>query len=154
MAAQTKPIENELVITRLFDAPRDLVFRVWADPRHAVKWFGPIEYPATDIKIDARPGGSWRAWLTHENGTELRVGGTYREIVPPERLVFTFTWEEDGERGLETVVTITFAEQKGKTLMTFRQSPFRSDEQRDGHNYGWNSAFDRLDAHLAKRTEA
>ena len=100
--------------------------------------------------MDLRPGGRWRSCLrSTETGTDLWVGGVYREIVPPERLVFTFAWEEEGERGLETLVTITFAERDGKTHMTFRQTPFQSDSERDGHRGGWTSAFDRLDDLLA-----
>jgi uncharacterized protein YndB with AHSA1/START domain len=79
-----------------------------------------------------------------------RIAGVFREIVAPERLVFTFAWDEEGERGLETLVTITFAEQNGKTLMTFRQIPFQSAEERDGHRGGWTSAFDRFDEELSQ----
>jgi len=74
----------------------------------------------------------------------------FREVVPPERLVFTFAWEEEGERGIENLVTITFDGQNGKTLMTFRQAPFQSDAERDGHRGGWTSAFDRLDENLLR----
>jgi uncharacterized protein YndB with AHSA1/START domain len=144
--AATKPsAENELIITRVFDAPRKLVFEVWTDPRHLKNWFGPKDYPAVQMKADIRPGGTWRACLKSTGSDpDLWVGGVYREIAAPERLVFTFAWEEEGERGLETVVTITFAEENTKTRMTLRQAPFRSVEERDGHVYGWSSALDRL----------
>ena len=67
------------------------------------------------VSVDVRPGGRWRGCLrSTETGNDLRLGGVYREVVPPERLVFTFAWEEEGERGLETVVTITFAERGGR----------------------------------------
>ena len=100
--------------------------------------------------MDVRPGGRWRGCLrSTETGNDLWLGGVYREIVPPERLVFTFAWEEEGERGLETLVTITFAERGGKTHMTFRQTPFQSGGERDGHRGGWTSTFDRLDDLLA-----
>ena len=81
-------------------------------------------------------------------GEELRLGGVFREIVPPERVVLTFAWEEEGERGLETLVTVTFAERDGKTEMTFRQTPFQSVEERDGHRGGWSSSFDRLQEYV------
>ena len=144
--ANTRPsAENELVITRVFDAPRALVFKVWTDSRHLKNWFGPKDYPAVQMKADIRPGGAWRACLKSAGSDpDLWVGGVYREIVAPERLVFTFAWEEEGERGLETVVTLTFAAENGKTRMTLHQAPFLSTEQRDGHSYGWNSSFDRL----------
>ena len=137
---------RELRIERVFNAPRELVFKAWTDPEHIRKWFGPRHHPAIHLSADIRPGGRWRSCLrSPETGNELWVGGVYREIVPPERLVFTFAWEEEGERGLETVVSITFAERNGKTHMTFRQIPFQSDGERDGHREGWTSTFDRLD---------
>jgi uncharacterized protein YndB with AHSA1/START domain len=78
--------------------------------------------------------------------------GVFREVVPPERLVFTFVWEEEGERGVENLVTITFAEEAGKTRLTLWQTPFQSVAERDGHSHGWNSTFDRLEDHLAGGT--
>jgi uncharacterized protein YndB with AHSA1/START domain len=141
---------RELRIERVFNAPRSLVFAAWTELEHARQWFGPKDYPCTQMTIDVRPGGRWRSCLTSlETGEQLWVGGVYREIVPPERLVFTFAWEEEGERGLETVVEITLTERDGKTHMVLRQTPFQSDGERDGHRGGWGSAFDRLDDLLA-----
>src|SRR5688572_18163669 len=155
MSASASPIllpaERVLIITRLFNAPRELVFKAWTNPDHARHWWGPSHHPATHIEMDARPGGTWRARLeSPETGEELWHHGVFREVVAPERLAFTFVWEEEGERGLETLVTITFADQDGKTLMTFRHEPFQSTAERDGHNGGWNSTFDRLVEHLAQ----
>ncbi len=155
MAEQNTPIveptERELVVTRVLDAPRELVFKAWTDARLAKNWWGPRDYPATELEMDARPGGVWRGRLRSvESGQELPLGGVFREVVAPERLVFTFAWEEEGERGLETLVTVTFAEEGGKTRMTFRQVPFQSVEERDGHRGGWSSSFDRLAEYVAQ----
>jgi uncharacterized protein YndB with AHSA1/START domain len=143
--------DRTLVIRRVFDAPRALVFRLWTDPNHALRFWGPAEYPGVHLEMDVRPGGTWRGCLRNNEGHELRHHGVFREVAEPERLSFTFQWEEEGERGLETLVTITFAEQGGKTLMTFRQAPFVSIAERDSHNGGWSSMFDRLDALLGQR---
>src|SRR5262245_4135406 len=117
--------EHGLVIRRLIDAPRALVFEMWTDPRHAAQWWGPRDHPATHIAMDARPGGAWRHCLRSiETGAELWQSGVFREVVPPDRLVFTFAWDEDGARGLDTLVTVTFAEENGKTLLTMHQAPF------------------------------
>jgi uncharacterized protein YndB with AHSA1/START domain len=141
--------ERELVIIRTFDAPRELVFKVFTDPRHAINWWGPSDYPVTQMEIDAWPGGRWRHCLTAaKDGRKLWQGGVFQEVVAPALLSFTFAWEEEGERGLETLVTITFADEDGKTRMMIRQTPFRSTNERDGHRRGWNSSFDRLVAHL------
>ena len=143
--------EPSLTITRVFAAPRALVFRLFSDPDHAVRWWGPKDHPATHVELDPRPGGAWRACLRSvETGEELWQRGVVREVVAPERLAFTFAWEGDLNGGLDTLVTITFEEQDGQTRMTMRQAPFRSAETRDGHDEGWNSAFDRLDAYLAR----
>lgn len=143
--------DPELVITRIFNASRELVYKAWTDPRHARNWWGPIDYPARELEMDVRPGGSWWGCLQSTDGKkDLWQGGVFREVVPPARLVFTFAWEEDGERGLETLVTIEFSEQGGKTRMDFHQAPFKSVEQHDGHRYGWTSTFDRLVQHLAQ----
>jgi uncharacterized protein YndB with AHSA1/START domain len=107
--------------------------------------WGPRDYPATYLDMDVRRGGAWRCCLrSTETGKELWQGGVFRDVAPPDRLEFTFSWDEEGERGLETLVTVTFIEQDGKTLMTFRHAPFQSIKERDGHQGGWTSTFDRL----------
>jgi uncharacterized protein YndB with AHSA1/START domain len=145
-----EPAERVLVITRVFDAPRALVFKAWTDPRHARKWWGPRDYPVDHLEMGVRPGGVWRGCLRgKENGKELWQGGVFREVVEPDRLVFTFAWDQEGERGLETLVTVTFADAGGKTRMTFHHAPFQSIEERDGHQGGWTSTFDRLEEYMA-----
>ena len=145
------PAELTLVITRVFDAPRELVFKAWTDKQHAMMWWGPKHHPATQVDMDVRPGGRWRHCLKSvETGKDLWHRGSFLEVVPPERLVFTFAWEEAGKRGLETLVTVKFEELGGQTRMTLHQTPFQSLGERDGHGEGWSSAFDRLEEHLTK----
>jgi uncharacterized protein YndB with AHSA1/START domain len=138
--------DRELLIMRVFDAPRELVFEAWTKPEHLMKWWGPAEYPASSITADVRPGGRWRHSLRSvDDGSMLWHEGEFREVVPPERLVFTFAWDGDNE----TIVTVTFENQGGKTLMTFHQAPFDSVTTRDSHIEGWKSCFDRLEGHLS-----
>lgn len=136
----------ELSITRIFDAPRERVFRAWTDPRMLAHWMGPRTFTASIDQLELRVGGAWRFLLTSDDGSRrLWQGGVYREIVPPERLVYTFAWEgPDGRLRHETVVTITFVEQNGKTRMDFHQARFETVESRNGHGQGWASALDRL----------
>jgi uncharacterized protein YndB with AHSA1/START domain len=149
-APATKPTaQHELVITRTFDAPRALVFKAWSAGEHMVRWLGPKDYTAPHCTMDFRPGGGYRACICSPEGKEYWMRGIYREIAEPERIVFTFSWEEEGERGRENLVTITFAEQANKTHMTFRQAFFESVSERDSHNGGWTSCFDRLAQYLA-----
>jgi uncharacterized protein YndB with AHSA1/START domain len=140
------PTERALKLSRIFDAPRELVWAAWTDQEHARHWWGPRHHPSTHVEIDPRVGGKWRICLTGvADGRQLWHGGVFREVVKNERLVFTFKWDEAGERGEENLVTITFADEGGKTRMTFRQEPFASADEREGHGEGWSSAFDRLD---------
>ena len=144
--------DRELVLTRVFDAPAALVFKFWTDPSHLMRWWGPRVHPVAHIEMDVRPGGQWRGCLRSIDGREeLWQRGTFREVEPPHRLAFTFAWEEAGERGLETLVTVTFAEEGGKTRMTLRQTPFQSLAERDGHDAGWSSCFDRLEDYLVEK---
>lgn len=143
--------EHELTITRVFDAPRELVFAAWTDPDHLAGWWGPTGFTATSCTVRLTEGGQWRTRISDGAGTEMWASGVYREIVHPERLVFTFAWDEpDGSRGHDTVVTVTFADRDGKTEMTFHQAVFRTVEARDNHESGWAETFADLVDHLGE----
>ena len=142
----------ELHITRLIDAPRDLVFQAWTDPEMACKWGGPVGFTAKPEPGPAAAAGvAWRTYLASDDGRiALWQSGIYREVVAPERLVFSFAWEDDdGRPEHETLVTITFAEHAGKTEMSFHQSAVASKQSRDNHTRGWSSAFECLDDFVA-----
>jgi uncharacterized protein YndB with AHSA1/START domain len=144
--ASLKPSTRELVVTRVLEAPRERVFQAWTDPVRAVRWWGPKWHPAIFLEMDVRVGGAWRGKLRSvTDGSVLGHRGVFREIVEPSLLSFTFAWDEEGERGLETLVTLMFEDLGGKTRLTLSQSPFQSLAERDGHGEGWNSALDRLD---------
>jgi uncharacterized protein YndB with AHSA1/START domain len=142
---------HTLVIKREFDAPRDLVFRAWTEPRHLIHWYGPAGFTVTHAERDARPGGAWRSCMRSPEGADHWVGGVYREVVPPERLVFTHVWESPGHAiGHETICTVELSDAgTRRTAMVFRQDHIESEASRDGHAGGWGGAFDRLEA-LAK----
>jgi len=154
--ARTNPAataaEHELVITRVFDAPRDLVFQCWTEPEHLQHWQGaPRGFTVTTQESDIRPGGFFRICMRSPEGVNHWLRGDYREILKPERIVFTHVWQDaDGESGKETLVTIALMEHDGKTELTLRQTGFQSVESRDGHGYGWTSAFDVLTDYLAQ----
>lgn len=139
----------EFTITRVFDAPRELVFRAWTDPEMMKQWAAPRGFTITHHTGEARPGGAWRCCMRTPEGADLWLGGSYREIVPPGRLVFTHGWDE--ENGHETLVTVTFADFGGKTLLTLHQEAFKSPESRDGHEAGWGECLDILAELLAGR---
>ncbi len=142
--------DRELVITRVFDAPRELVFKAWTDPEHVANWWGPHGFTVTSIEMDVRPGGKWRKCMRSPAGKEYWRHGVYQEVVEPERLVFTYFSDDlHSDPGHEMVVTITFAEQGGKTMMIFRQAEFLSVAERDAHRGGWTESIERCAVYLA-----
>ena len=147
----TKPRlgDDELLITRTFDAPVALVFRIWAEREHMIRWLGPKGFTCTSLELDFRPGGRWRACIVSEEYGESWMGGHYREIEQEKRIVYTFACEDGPDQpGVETLVTVTFTEQDGKTVQAFHQAPFTRVEARDSHIGGWNECFDREQAYV------
>ena len=141
--------DRRLVITRILDAPRELVFKVWTQPEHVVRWIGPTGFTSPSCEMEVRPGGAYRTLIRSPEGKDHWMRGVYREVVEPERLVLTFAWEdEDGNPGHETLVTVGFADHGGKTRLTFQQAVFKAVEDRDSHQNGWSQCFDRLAAYL------
>ena len=141
---------SDLTITRVFDAPRDVVFKAWTDSAPSNDWSAPRGFTVAAFEADLRPGGAWRLRMRTPEGKDLWVGGIYREIDPPERIVSTHAWQNpDGTSGHETLMTVTLAARGDRTEMTFRQTGFETDEDRDGHRAGWSECFDRLEEHLA-----
>jgi uncharacterized protein YndB with AHSA1/START domain len=143
--------EEVLEITRTFDAPRELVFRLWSSPEHIARWWGPETCWLETIEMDFRECGAWRYWMRNGNGLDHWIGGTYRRIEPPGRLTFTYTNKYDGH---EMDVDIVFKDIGGKTEMHFRQEAFRNVGERDGHREGWSSSLDLLAGYLAKLDRA
>ena len=140
-----------LEITRVFDAPRDLVFSMWSNPDHVRRWWHPSGFTTPAFEMDFREGGRYR-YCIRNGTTDSWAEGVYREISVPERLVFTFRWDSgDAVHGADTLVTVTFKAQGDKTLMTFRQEPFASLERRDAHAVGWGQVLDSLAEFIATR---
>jgi uncharacterized protein YndB with AHSA1/START domain len=149
-SAAAPTAERELTIRRTFDAPRALVFRVWTEPQHLARWSCPQGFTMIENRGDLRVGGAFSACMRSPEGSDHRLRGVYREIVAPERLVFTHAWvDANGTPGPETLVTVTLAERNGRTEMTFHQGIFDSVAARDGHQHGWTSCFERLAELLA-----
>jgi len=137
-----------LVITRILDAPRALVFKVWSQPEHLVRWWGPKGFSLPSCKMEFHEGGSFRCLMRSPEATEHRMHGVYREIVAPEKISFTWCWiDEAGNAGHETLVTVTL-EEHGKdgaqTRLTLHHAVFESENARNLHGIGWSESFDRL----------
>jgi uncharacterized protein YndB with AHSA1/START domain len=145
----TTPSDREIVMTRVFDAPRDLVFEAHTSCEHMSNWWGPRKYDIASCEMDFRPGGKWR--IVHRApGEEHGFHGEFREIVPPERIVWTFEYE--GAPGQIAVETLTLEERDGKTTLIAR-SDAGSKEARDavletGMAEGAEETWDRLAEYL------
>jgi len=145
MSASSGMTDRDLVVTRLIDAPRPLVFKAWTDPVRIARWWGPKGFVTVDYDMDIRPGGSYRFRMRSPEGTDHRKRGVYREIVEPERIVFTFAWEQpDGRLGLETLITVTLEAEGAKTRLTLHQTGFDTIAWRDDHQIGWTSCLERF----------
>src|SRR5271166_4349847 len=145
IGAASTLVDRELVITRIFDAPRELVFKAWTEPERAVRWWGPQGFTTAYCEMDIRPGGIYRVCMRSPEGTEHRQRGVCREIVAPERIVFTFAWEDaDGKPGHELLTTVTFAEHGTGTKLTLHQAVFQTAEACQSHRGGWTSCLERF----------
>lgn len=151
MAANASASTSELAITRIFEAPRRMVFRAWTDPEQMGRWAAPRGFTRGEASSDVRVGGAYRACIRSPEGEDHWVHGEYREIVEPERLVMTHGWlDEQGRPGHMTLVTVTFEELGPRTTrMNFLQTGFDSVASRDGHDQGWTSSFEQLVEMLA-----
>ena len=164
----TQPQKREFVASRAFDVPRDFMFKVWTDPAHMQRWWGPKGVKVTHSKMDLSPGGVYHYCMRTPDGQDMWGIFVYREIVKPERIVFvnSFSNEQGGLTHhpmmrtwpLEMLSTITFTEQGGKTTVTVRWLPLNSTHEEvktfmggfDSMKKGWGGTFDQLGEYLAK----
>lgn len=165
--SQSVASDQILEITRIFDAPRQLVFEAWTHPQHMMQWWGPRGFTCPVCRIDLRPGGIAHSCMRSPEGLDYWSKGVYQEVVEPERLVCTdcFSDEEgnivDPEHyGMnpdwprEALITVNFAEEKGgKTKVTLQHSPIPPGNDRDMCRQGWNESLDKLAEYLAATAE-
>jgi uncharacterized protein YndB with AHSA1/START domain len=141
-----------LTITRVFDAPRHRVWREWTEPERFADWFGgsAAEVPVSTVSMDVRPGGSWRATMFADPGRrEIHWKGEYREVIEPERLVFTVSDQPEPDAyELVTVVLTDLGD--GRTEMLVEQRGGMTPEQYERTGQGWGTFFDRMAEHLAE----
>ncbi len=148
-------MEPEVAFTRVFGAPRRTVFEAWIDPRHVARWWGPHGFTNPVCELDVRPGGAIRIDMRGPDGTVYPMTGEYREIVEPERLVFTSAaLDGDGKPLFEVLNTVTFTERGGTTTQTSHARVVRSTAGAApylaGMEAGWTQTLDRLEAYLAR----
>jgi uncharacterized protein YndB with AHSA1/START domain len=149
---------RSIIGTRMFDAPRDLVFSVWTDPKHLAQWWGPNGFTTTTSSFDMRPGGMWRFVMHGPDGRDYQNRIIFEEIAPPTRIVYRHGGDEDVEP-VRFTTTVTFQDLGSKTRITMRLD-FSSAAERDrvnreyGADQGLAQTLTRLEQHVVKMTEA
>src|SRR5665647_212151 len=155
---QQKNETNEFTITRIFNAPRQLVWKVWTEPEHVMRWWGPKAFTTPVCKIDLRVGGKYLNAMRSPEGKDFWSTGVYREIIPFERIVATDSFADEkgtvvpasyygmaGDWPKELLVTVTFEEQKGRTMFTLRHEGIPPGQMSDLTKSGWSESFDKLE---------
>jgi uncharacterized protein YndB with AHSA1/START domain len=153
----TEPGQQAVVVTRVFDAPRELVWKAWTHPEHVMRWWGPQDFTSPRCEIDLRVGGKYLNCMRSPDGQDNCTTGVYREIVPFERLVYTDSpadaegtvvppshYGMPADTKMEALVTVTFEDHAGKTKMTLTHAGLPAGEISDMAVRVWNQAFDKL----------
>jgi len=138
-----------LTLKRRLNAPPAKVYAAWTDPQKIARWFGPssVKAGSEQADIDARIGGRYRVGFDTEDGEHHEVGGVYREVVPDERLVFSWAWHSTPER--ESLVTVSLKPDGDGTLLTLHHEQLFDQAARDGHARGWIGTLDKLEKYIA-----
>ena len=146
-----------ITVTRTLDAPRDVVFEAWTNPKQLAQWWGPHHFTNPRCEFDARPGGAIHIDMRGPDGTLYPMKGTVKEIAKPERLVFTSVALDDkGETLFEVLITATFSERNGRTTVTVDARAVRvvapeAAQMLAGMEEGWTQSLERLDQYVAGR---
>jgi len=149
MATPQSQPQNALQLRRTFAAPRERVFRAWTDAREFALWFHPTTDHTTVISsLNLKVGGTYSLEMHHKNGDVHKLSGTYQQIKPPEKLVFTWRWATDPP-GQETLVSLDFLDLGNATEIVLSHGQFPDAATRDKHNHGWNGCLDQLQSYLS-----
>jgi len=141
---QQKP---SLTLKRRLKASPELVYAAWTDPQHLVNWWGPDSGPVLNASLDVRAGGRFDIHFKTLNGEDHNVGGVYREVVPNEKLVFSWAWHSTPDR--ESLVTVTLKPDGSETILTLLHEQFFDETARERHQRGWTGTLDKLEHYLA-----
>jgi len=149
ISAAMESSEWDLVMTRVFDAPRELVFKAWTETKHVAQWWGPKRFTNPVCEMDVRPGGTIRIHMRAPDGVVYPMTGVFQEIVVPERLVFVSSALDDkGNSMFDVLSTVTFADQGAKTALTLQlrviKATAAAPQYLKGMEMGWTQSLDRL----------
>ncbi len=137
-------------ITRIIDAPREEVFRAWTDPEQIRRWWGPGEFTCPEAEVDLRPGGRYQLAMQPTEGEAFIVGGSYREVEPPTRLVYTWRWETGpAADGSESLVSVEFGDRGEQTELVLTHTEFPESHGPAPYKMGWESGLENFEALFA-----
>ena len=142
-AAASQAVKPSLTLKRRLNAPAEKIYAAWTNPQHLVKWFGPDSGTVSKAETDVRVGGRYTVAFQTEDGEKHQVSGIYREVVPNEKLAFTWAWITMPER--ESFVTITIKRDGEGCILTLHHEQFADVEARDGHERGWTGCLNKLE---------
>ena len=140
-------IKPSLTLKRRLNAPPQTVYAAWTDPEKILKWFGPDSGPVEEAFTDVRVGGRYAVTFSTEDGEQHHVSGIYREVVPNQKLVFTWAWRTMPER--ESLVTVLIKPDGAGSILTLIHEQFFDEPARDRHREGWTGCLDKLESYLA-----
>ncbi len=138
-----------LHLERVLSAPRELVFAACTEPDQVSEWWGPAGFTTHSVDLDVRDGGAYRITMQPPDGDAFHLRGEYSEVDPPRRLVYTFEWEEPDPDDQETLVTLSFLEDREGTKLVLDQGPFATEARHALHEAGWTETLERLQRFLA-----
>jgi len=155
----TAQAQRAIVITRVFDAPRELVWKAWTEPEHFARWYGPKGFTTPVCRIDLRVGGKYLNCMRSPQGQDFWSTGVFREVVAPERLVMTGSRADkdgnvDADWPMETQISVAFEEDDGRTKVTLKHVGMPAGKGRDMAEAGWNESLDKLADVLAESRRA
>jgi len=153
ISAEAESSKWDLVMTRVFDAPRELVFKAWTETKHVAQWWGPAGFTNPVCEVDPRVAGAIRIDMRAPNGVVYPMTGEFQEIDEPERLVFvSHALDDKGNSMFDLLNTVTFEDQRGKTALTLQARVIRetavAPQYLKGMEMGWSQSLDRLAAHV------
>ena len=143
---------STLRLQRILPAPRAVVWAALTDPEEIRAWWGPKGYEARHVRFEPRVGADYRIEMQPPEGDVFFLSGTFREVVPPHRLAYTFVWDPPDPDDRETTAQLVLEDRGGRTDVAFTQGPFATEARRALHEGGWTDSFDRLEQHLAARS--
>jgi uncharacterized protein YndB with AHSA1/START domain len=144
----TGSAQREVAVTRVFDAPRELVWKAWTDPKLVARWWGPKGFTLPACEMDLRRGGAFRFVMREPDGADYPFRGVYQDVAEPQRIVFTAILDDAPDH--EMLTAVTFVDRGGKTRLTVRQTVPRSEAHARGQQQGWSESLDRLADYLSR----